>query len=70
MISKRKQNLRAEHNEAIDCEAADMMVLKSANGTLFDNDYILSVSSGITNGKPSNNGTSTSLEEKESAASP
>ncbi|EMS60307.1 putative NAD kinase 2, chloroplastic [Triticum urartu] len=69
MISRRKQNLRAEHNEAIDCEAADMMVLKNANGTLFDNDYILSVSSGITNGKSSNNGTSTSFEEKGSEAS-
>ncbi|XBH54600.1 hypothetical protein VPH35_076875 [Triticum aestivum] len=44
----RKQNLRAEHNEAIDCEAADMMVLKSANGTLFDNDYILSCSFALT----------------------
>ncbi|VAH93630.1 unnamed protein product [Triticum turgidum subsp. durum] len=69
MISRRKQNLRAEDNEAIDCEAADMMVLKNANGTLLDNDYILSVSSGITNGKPSNNGTSTSFEEKGSEAS-
>ncbi|XP_044364413.1 probable NAD kinase 2, chloroplastic [Triticum aestivum] len=69
MISRRKQNLRAEDNEAIDCEAADMMVLKNANGTLLDNDYILSVSSGITNGKPSNNGTSTSFEEKVSEAS-
>jgi NAD+ kinase len=69
MISRRKQNLRAEQNEIIDVEAADMMVLKNANGTLFDNDYILSVSSGVTNGKLSNNGTSTSAEEKGSAAS-
>ncbi|KAM0908943.1 hypothetical protein ACQ4PT_015127 [Festuca glaucescens] len=68
MISRRKQNLRAEQSEAIDCEAAGMMVLKNANGTLFDNDNILSVSSGITNGKLSNNGTSTSFEEKENPA--
>ncbi|KQJ89091.1 probable NAD kinase 2, chloroplastic [Brachypodium distachyon] len=69
MISRRKQNLRAEQNEAIDYEAADMTVLKNSNGTLFDNDYLLSVSSGITNGRPTDNGTSSSVEEKERSAS-
>uniref|UniRef100_A0A0E0R557 DSP-PTPase phosphatase fused to NAD+ Kinase domain-containing protein n=1 Tax=Oryza rufipogon TaxID=4529 RepID=A0A0E0R557_ORYRU len=32
-------------------------------GASFDSDYILSVASGITNGKPSSNGASTSVEE-------
>uniref|UniRef100_A0A0E0IZ90 DSP-PTPase phosphatase fused to NAD+ Kinase domain-containing protein n=1 Tax=Oryza nivara TaxID=4536 RepID=A0A0E0IZ90_ORYNI len=33
-------------------------------GASFDSDYILSVASGITNGKPSSNGASTSVEER------
>ncbi|CAO2152791.1 unnamed protein product [Urochloa humidicola] len=65
LVSRRKQNLSAEHNGAIDYEAAEFAVLKRSNGTTFDNDYILSVASGITNGKPSNNGASTLLEETE-----
>lgn len=65
LISRRKQSLSAEQNGAIDYEAAEFKVLKSSNGASFDNDYILSVASGITNGKPSNNGASTSVEDRE-----
>lgn len=64
VVSRRKQNLSEEHNGAIDYEAAEFAVSKSSNGKAFDNDYILSVASGITNGKPSN-GASTLLQEKE-----
>ncbi|KAG2560788.1 hypothetical protein PVAP13_8KG085700 [Panicum virgatum] len=65
LVSRRKQNLSAEHNGAIGYEAAEFTVLKSSNGTSFDNDYILSAASGSTNGKPPNNGASTLVEEKE-----
>ncbi|CAO2141140.1 unnamed protein product [Urochloa humidicola] len=65
LVSRRKQNLSAEHKGAIDYKAAEFAVSKRSNGTTFDNDYILSVASGITNGKPSNNGASTLLEETE-----
>ncbi|KAL6658276.1 hypothetical protein ACP70R_003862 [Stipagrostis hirtigluma subsp. patula] len=69
LVSRRKQSLSAELNGAIDYEAAEFTVLQSSNGTSVDNDYILSVASGITNGKPSNNGASTFAEEKEREAS-
>ncbi|KAJ1274910.1 hypothetical protein BS78_05G095600 [Paspalum vaginatum] len=69
LVSRRKQNLTAEHNGVIDYEAAEFAVPNSSNGTSFDNDYILSVASGITNGKPSNNGASRSVEEKEKEVS-
>ncbi|XP_062181894.1 probable NAD kinase 2, chloroplastic [Phragmites australis] len=69
LVTRRKQNLSAKHNGATDYEAAEFTVLKSSNETSFDNDYILSVASGITNGKPSNDGASTLIEEKEREAS-
>ncbi|KAL6868212.1 hypothetical protein ACP4OV_015057 [Aristida adscensionis] len=69
LVSWRKQNLSAGLNGTIDFEAAEFEVLKSSDKTSFDNDYILSVASGITNGKPSNNGASTFVEEKEREAS-
>lgn len=69
LVSRRKRNLTAEHNGTIDYEAAEFAVLSSSNGTSFDNDYILSVASGITNGKPSNNGASTSVEKNEKEVS-
>ncbi|CAN6362527.1 unnamed protein product [Urochloa humidicola] len=69
LVSRRKQNLSVEHNGAIDYEAAEFAVSKRSNGTTFDNDYILSVASGITNGKPSNNGASTLLEKAEKETS-
>ncbi|EES08133.1 hypothetical protein BDA96_05G069400 [Sorghum bicolor] len=65
LVSRRKQNLIVERNGTIDYEAAEFAVLESSNGKSFDNDYILSVASGITNGKPSNNGASSLIEEKE-----
>ncbi|XP_025827224.1 probable NAD kinase 2, chloroplastic isoform X2 [Panicum hallii] len=65
LVSRRKQNLSADHNRAIDYKAAEFTVSKSSNGMSFDNDYILSVASGIANGKPANNGASTLVEEKE-----
>ncbi|XP_062198247.1 probable NAD kinase 2, chloroplastic [Phragmites australis] len=65
LVSRRKQNLSMKHNGAIDYEAAEFTVPKSSNGTSSDNDYILSVASGITNGKPSNNGASVLVEERE-----
>jgi NAD+ kinase len=52
VVSRRRQNLSAEHNGAIVYEAAEFSSVKDSNGTSFDNDYILSVASGITNGKP------------------
>jgi len=58
-----------ERNGTIDYEAAEFTVLESSNGKSFDNDYILSVASGITNGKPSNNGASSLIEEKETEVS-
>ncbi|OEL20682.1 putative NAD kinase 2, chloroplastic [Dichanthelium oligosanthes] len=69
LVSRRKQNLSAEHNGVIDYKAAEFAVSKSSNGTAFDNDYILSVASGITNGKPSNNGASTLLKDTERGTS-
>jgi NAD+ kinase len=69
VVSRRRQNLSAEHNGAIVYEAAEFSSVKDSNGTSFDNDYILSVASGITNGKPSNNGVSPVVEEKEREAS-
>jgi NAD+ kinase len=65
LVSRRKQNFSTERNGTIDYEAAEFTVLESSNGTSFDNDYILSVSSGITDGKPSNNGAFSLIEEKE-----
>jgi NAD+ kinase len=69
VVSRRRQNLSAEHNGAIVYEEAEFSSVKDSNGTSFDNDYILSVASGITNGKPSNNGVSPVVEEKEREAS-
>jgi NAD+ kinase len=69
LVSRRKQNLSAERNGTMDYEAAEFAVLESSNGKSFDNDYILSVASGITNGKPSNNGASSLIEEKETEVS-
>ncbi|GJN28696.1 hypothetical protein PR202_gb16853 [Eleusine coracana subsp. coracana] len=65
LVSRRKQNLSAENNGAIVYEAAEFTAPKDSNGASFDNDYILSVASGITNGKPSNNGVSPAVEGKE-----
>lgn len=69
LVSRRKQNVSVEHNGAIVFEAAEFTTPKDSNGASFDNDYILSVASGITNGKPSNNGVSPVVEEKEREAS-
>ncbi|ONM19472.1 NAD kinase 2 chloroplastic [Zea mays] len=65
LVSRRKQNFSTERNGTIDYEAAEFTILESSNGTSFDNDYILSVSSGITDGKPSNNGAFSLIEKKE-----
>jgi NAD+ kinase len=69
LVSRRRQNLSAEQNRAIVYEAAEFSSVKDSNGTSLDNDFILSVASGITNGKPSNNGVSPVVEEKEREAS-
>ncbi|KAF0894604.1 hypothetical protein E2562_001903 [Oryza meyeriana var. granulata] len=69
LVSRRKQCLSAEQNGPIDYEPAEFTVLKSSNGASFDNDYILSVASGITNGNPSNNGASTSVDKRKMEAS-
>jgi hypothetical protein len=45
------------------------MGLKSSRGTLFDKDYLLSISFGITNWKPSDKGTSTFVDEPERSSS-
>ncbi|AQK58657.1 NAD kinase 2 chloroplastic [Zea mays] len=64
LVIRRKQNLCTERSGTNDYEAAEFAVLRSSNGKSFDSDYILSVASGITDGKPSNNEASL-IEEKE-----
>ncbi|TVU26227.1 hypothetical protein EJB05_28764 [Eragrostis curvula] len=69
LVSRKKQNVSAESNGAMVYEAAEFTAPKDSNGTSFDNDYILSVSSGITNGKPSNNGGYPVVEEQKRQSS-